>query len=108
MPPQNRKISSIEKINLNLDTVEREQVYEPYVVVVDGHPITMTDPKDLDWKVLLTIDRPSQFFAHVVSDEDKQIFKKAMIEGWKMEMLLRDYQTHYGLGTPGNGDASPI
>jgi hypothetical protein len=94
------------KINLNLDTIEREKTYEPFTVVISGRPIVMTDPAELDWQVLMDVEVPSQFFRHVIADEDKATFRDANIPGWKLNELIKAYLGHYGLDKPGNAGGS--
>lgn len=97
------------KVQFNLETAEREKSYEPYTVALTGGVvITMTDPAELDWKEILLIENPSDFFKFCVSDEDKDHLRKEKIPGWKMRLLIEDYQRHYGLDKPGNGSGSPI
>lgn len=101
--------SSVPKVAFNLDTVERERVYEPYVVALStGETITMTDPADLEWQDILLIENPADFFRFCVSEEDKQKLRKEKIPGWKMRLLIADYQTHYGLDSEGNAAGSRI
>lgn len=96
-----------EKIQFNLQTIEREKTYTPYVVALsDGTTITMTDPAELDWSEILMIENPADFFRFCVAEEDKPKLRKEKIPGWKMRLLIEDFQRHYGLDTAGNADAS--
>lgn len=94
------------KINFNVDTVERERTFEPYVVSIGDRSVVMTDPADLDWQILANIERPTEFFRHVIADDDKKTFSDAKIPGWKLNLLITDYLKHYGLDTAGNARAS--
>lgn len=95
-------------VSFNLGTAEREKVYEPYTVALStGKVITMSDPADLDWSQILLIENPADFFRFCVSEEDKEELRKEKIPGWKMRLLIEDYQRHYGLGDAGNGTGSP-
>lgn len=95
------------KVAFNLGTAEREKVYEPYTVALStGEVITLTDPADLDWKQILLIENPADFFKYCVSEEDKELLRKEPIPGWKMRLLIEDFQRHYGLGDSGNGAGS--
>jgi hypothetical protein len=91
-----------EKITINLDTLEREDTREEFAVVVEGRRVVISDPSDHDWKTLMNIDRPDDFFRHVVSKEDQTHFKRAAIPGWKMRALMESYTEHYGLDSLGN------
>lgn len=101
-------MAPVDKVTLNLDSLEREDPREPFSVVVAGKRIVMSDPADLDWKILLELreDNPAQFFRHVVSADDQNHFRKAAIPGWKMRKLMEMYQEHYGLENLGNGAGS--
>jgi len=86
-----------QKVHLNLDTLEREKTYETFTPVVNGRAIRMTDPSELDWKVLLTIEDPSQFLRHAIAEEDKEYLRNQDIPGWKFAKLIEGYVKHYGL-----------
>lgn len=95
------------KVTFNLATAEREKSYEPYVVALStGETIVMTDPADLEWQEILMIENPADFFRFCVSEEDKKKLREEKIPGWKMRLLIADYQTHYGLGDAGNDAGS--
>lgn len=97
------------QVTLDLDNVEREETYKPFVVNVDGKAITFTDPAEIDWKDLLDIEEPAQFLRHAVSAEDRAHLKQADIPGWKFKLLMESYTNHYGLDlSRGNGIASRI
>ena len=100
-----------DKITLNLDVAEREQVQpkyqrEPFTVVVAGQKITMTDPSNLTWQETLLIEQPGDFIRYCVNDEDKEIFAQTPLEAWKMRLLIERFQRHYGLDKLGNASAS--
>lgn len=101
--PENQKIA------FNLATAEREKTYEPFVVALpDGETVTLNDPRDLDWKDLVSIENPPDFFRLCLSEDDKAKFRKAPIPGWALNQLMEAFQIHYGLGNAGNGVASRI
>lgn len=97
-----------ERIDFNLDDVEREKTYKPFVTAVNGHAVTMKDPSELDWKILLEIESPVMFLRHCVSEEDKDYLREQNIPGWKFGKLIDAYMKHYGLDKQGNGAGSPI
>lgn len=99
-----------EHIDLNLDTIEREQsqVREPFAFVLEGDRYILTDPADLDWKALLEIDDPIGFFKHCMPAEQKDRFKELDVPGWKLGKIIEAFQKHYGLGDKGNAAASRI
>jgi len=98
-----------QKINLNLDTLEREQTYEPFTISIQGRALVLVDPKEIDWKDLLDIEQPVQFLGHVFSsDDDKAFFKKQNFPGWKLDAIIEQYTRHYGLSNSGGGVASRL
>lgn len=106
--PNNAENINNHKVSLNLDTLEREDPREPFSIVISGKRIVMSDPSDLDWKVLMDLNEnnPMQFFRYVVAPDDQAHFKKADIPGWKMRKLMELYQEHYGLDNLGNAVGS--
>jgi hypothetical protein len=97
------------KIDFNLDTIEREQHYAPFTIVVADRRMTLVDPKEIDWKDLLDIEQPIQFLSHVfASDEDKAFFKQQNFPGWKLDKMIEQYTKHYGLTNQGGGAASRL
>lgn len=86
-----------EKITFNLDELERpaEEKVEPFVVVIAGRPITMTDPAELDWQDLLEIENPTDFLRHCVSSDDRRFIADQAIPGWKFGKLIETYMFHY-------------
>lgn len=107
--PQDR-----EKIDFNLETVEREKTYTPFKAFIpatdgtEGRTITMVDPADLDWQDLLDVDQPQKFLRYCITDEDKDWLLEQKIKGWQFAKLIEAYQKHYGIGSPGNGAGSRI
>lgn len=99
-----------EQIDLNLDTVEREQADRKPVFrfAAGGQSFTLTQPDELDWKELLEIDDPIAFFRYCMPEDQKDAFKALDIPGWKLGKLIDAFQKHYGIGDKGNGAASRI
>lgn len=93
-----------EDVDFNLDTLEREKTYKPFRPVINGRVVNMTDPAELDWKVLLDIEDPSQFLRHAIAEDDKAFLREQHIPGWKFGKLIDAYVKHYGLDEQrGNG-----
>lgn len=86
-----------EKVHLNLDTLERERTYTTFTPVVNGRAIHMTDPFELDWRDLMSIEDPSQFLRYAISEEDRSWLREQAIPGWKFAKLVEGYVRHYGL-----------
>lgn len=101
-------MTDVEKVQLNLDSLDREEAFEPFAFVLDGRRIVMTDPKEISWQDLQTIEVPSQFAKHAMSVEDRKFFVAKKLPGWKFNALFKAYQEHYGLDTEGNAHASRI
>lgn len=93
---------------LDLDALEREGTPGPFVVKLDGRPWTLADPQELDWKQL---DRLGTVSAEtdlrlLLGKEQFEEFRKISMPGWKFEKLMEAWRAHYGLGGPGEADAS--
>lgn len=93
------------KVAFNLDTFERENAPEPFVIVLGGRRIEFADPQDLDWQDLMEIDDPDELTEKCLSAEDKVYFYSQKIEAFKLRELLERFRDHYGLGSPGNAGA---
>lgn len=98
-----------ENISLDLDALEKERPVEPFRSKIGGKVVTFTDPRDIDWKDLLEIENPAEFFRHAVSEEDKVHLREVKIEGWRFGKLIDSYLTHFGLDKMvGKGGGSPF
>lgn len=99
--------SSPARISTNLDELEKENPLDPFVVVVGGREITFTDVRDLPWDVLANVEAdPDEFMWETLSKEDYDYFKAQKVPGWKIDVLIKDYRAHFGIGTRGNGRGS--
>lgn len=107
MPARNgNSPSPARRIGTNLDELEKENPIEPFVALVGGKEITFIDARDLPWDELNKIDDPDEFMWRCLSEEDYDFFLAQKVPGWKIEILSRDYQRHFGIGTRGNGRGS--
>jgi hypothetical protein len=97
-------------VALNLDTLEREGgTREPFVIVLGGERLLLSDPAEVDWQKLLTALRdPYVFFRLVIPPDDAETFFGTAMPGWKMNKLMQAYMAHYGLPSPGEANASPV
>lgn len=107
-------------INLDLDTIEREQVRgipqrkKAFIVKVDGKPLTFKDPLDIDAVVLMTMeDSPARFFRATLDIENgdfdhmvSAFETPGKISGLKLRALMQGYRLHYGLDDLGNAGGS--
>jgi hypothetical protein len=96
-------------VSLNLDTLEREGgTPEPFVVVLAGERLLLSDPAEVDWqKLMAAIRDPHVFFRLIIPPDDHKTFFDATLPGWKMNKLMQSYMEHYGLPSPGEAVASP-
>lgn len=86
-------------ITLDLDTAERPQkdIKPDFVVNVEGRKIKIEDPETLDWRDLLTIERPLDLVRVAMSSEDRSYLLGLNLPGWKLNRLFDAYDVHYGL-----------
>lgn len=108
---------SPEKIQLNLDSLEREQVRglpkkkpEPFRITFLGKTLTFEDPLEVPSPVLMHMeDTPEQFFRAALTDDDELVHilnNFDQIPGWKLQALMQGYQDYYGLDGRGNARGS--
>ncbi len=88
-------MASTDKVHLNLDTAERPEEFELFATVINGRRIEIGDPADIDYKDLLTIDTPLQFFRYTMSEEDRNWLAEQNLKGWRLGLLLETYLRHY-------------
>jgi len=106
---------------LDLTTLDREVVepgYEKdkFAIKVgsadDNMVIEFTDPKELPWDVVITMDEtPRRFFQVAIADVEQKTFilrldKDAALKLWHMQYLMEEYRKHYGIDKAGNDVAS--
>lgn len=94
---------------LDLDTLEREGGPKvPFDFVLQDHRYILIDPQDVDWQQLLvSMDNPVAFFRLVLAKDDHTAFFGGVLPMWKMNVLMRRYQEHYGLPTSGEAAGLP-
>lgn len=91
-------------IQLNLDSVDRERVYESFHFVLGGRKIQMIDPAELPWQFLENLDREMDVITEAMTEDDRKFFMaQDKLPAWKLERLVRDYQDHFGIDTEGKG-----
>lgn len=86
-----------ENVVLDLDSVEREEKFDPFTVRIAGRTITMTDPAEIDWQDLLALETPVDFLRFCMSADDRDFLAEQRIPGWKLGRLMEAYQRHYKL-----------
>lgn len=86
------------KVTINLDTLEREQTPEPFVVFVGGTRITLEDAALVDWQVLAYAEQnPRRLLKTLMSEQDWSAFVKMSLPSWKIRALVVAYREHYGM-----------
>jgi hypothetical protein len=111
-------VTSADDIMLDLDALERDQVRglqkakPPFRFKVNGRPVTLADPADIDSLALMTMEEtPQRFFRTTCTDVD-YLFMLDVLEtpgafpGYKFRALMQQYHTYYGLDDPGNAGGS--
>ena len=88
-------MASTDRIHFNLDTAERPDHFEVFVANIAGKAVPISDPADLDYKVLLAVDSPFEFFRHCMSQEDRDLLAAQDMPGWRLGLLLEAYLKHY-------------
>lgn len=98
---------------LSLDNLDREVVdpgyqKEPFVIEIGGMDVTFTDPQELPWDVVVTMDdTPRRFFRAAIADIEQQKHTlKAELKLWQMKFLMEQFRDHYGIDLQGNDVAS--
>jgi len=108
------------KIQLNLDTLTREQVRgvpkpkpEPFAISIEGRPLVFIDPIEIDAPVLMRMEEtPERFFRAALSTEDADwflndvFFEPGKMPGWRLSAIMQGYQDYYGLDAQGNARGS--
>lgn len=104
------------KIQLNLDTLTREQVRgvpkpkaEPFAIQIDERVLVFEDPIEIDAPVLMRMEEtPERFFRAALTPEDFDWFmndvfyEPGKMPGWRLSAIMQGYQDHYGLDGQGN------
>lgn len=89
-------MASTDKIHFNADEAERPQEFEPFVTVLNGRTITISDPADIDFQDLLEIENPMGFFKYTMSQEDRDwLASERGIKGWRLGLVLEQYLKHF-------------
>lgn len=96
-------------VDLDLDNLTRSDDARPrpMVVSIGGDLIRFTDPQDIDYVDLATMDDAVKFVEAVVHPDDLPTMKAKKIPSWKFERLSQAYTDHYAMGDSEKGDASP-
>jgi len=86
------------KVSINLDTLESEDTYEPFIVHVDGQRFELKNAREIDYIVLEYAEQsPQRFFHAALGDDVFEKFRRIEIPSWKVGKLMDAYRRHFGL-----------
>lgn len=82
---------------LDLDALERPEkdIKQPFIVKVEDRRITFTDPEEIDWRDLATVDIPADLFRVALASEDRTFLLEQSMPTWKFHKLMEGYYKHY-------------
>lgn len=84
---------------LDLDIEERpaKDVKPAFVAKVGGRNITMSDPSDIDWRDLASVEIPQDLLRVAMAPEERDFLVQQALPAWKFNRLMEAYYTHYDL-----------
>lgn len=95
-------------VDFNLDTYEYEKK-DNFAFVLAGRRIELTDPNQVDWKVLAEMQAPVELLRHVTtSDEDRTWLREHPMPIEGLKQMMERYSRHFGLPEMGKGAGSVI
>jgi len=98
-----------EDVDLDLDTLEREDTKGPFRVRHAGRLYTFTDPREVDFKVLFEVlSNPVTWMKECLPEDDFNTIIQTVLPSWKLEAMLSGYRKHYGMGDVGESGGSLI
>lgn len=102
-----RDVDKKPAVALDLDALEREGAPIPFDFLLEGKRYLLSDPQEIDWQDLVAaLNNPTMFFRLTLPAEDRNDFFASRLPAWKMRILMRKYQDHYGIPDLPNADAS--
>ncbi len=98
-------------VNFDLDAEATVSDKRPFVVKAKDRSgteklITLVDPEDIDWKILMSIENPRQFLSAAMSAEDRTFMRGVDSSGRTFGKLIDAYTRHYGLDSLPNAGGS--
>lgn len=93
----------------DLDALEREGTPEPFTFRAGGEKFTVTDMKERDWSDLAeTQDEPKSWMRLYLGDDFDRFagLPHGTVPSWKLEQLVGAINAHFGVGEPGEDNAS--
>lgn len=98
--------------HFDLDTFERDEVPEPFIVKLGGKSYTLMDIQSCDYRDILKAveyesgGQPQRAIEIVVLAKDRATFFANKIPNYKLTAMFKSYREHYGVTDPGEADAS--
>jgi len=92
-------MASTDHIDLDLDSLERDVTYKPFVFGWKGRTISLSDPAELDFRQLLEVETPIGFLKFTASQEDRDFLAsdEGWMESWRLNKLIEKYYRHFGI-----------
>jgi hypothetical protein len=92
----------------NLDALDREGAPEPFQFSVKGQRFVVDDIESRDWQDLVAMgDDPEEGLRVALGPDQWEKFRAVKgVPMWKVGKLVEAISEHFGLGEPGEGDAS--
>lgn len=81
---------------------------KPFTAEVAGRTITFTDPRDLDWQILLEVqENPLRVLRYCLSDEDRAHLRETKgVPSSVFGQLITRFRLHYGIAGPEEAEAN--
>ena len=97
------------RVNLDLDSLERppsEANREPYSFALAGRVITLLDPQELEWDLVLNAaNDPAALLYNAMSRKDRRFVSEKGVPLWKMTKAVEGYMAYYDLEDAEGNDA---
>jgi len=114
MPSNDSRV--LDLTNLDREVVEPGYEREKFRIKVgdsdESMLIEFTDPQELPWDVVVTMDStPRRFFSVAIEDPDQKTFilrldRDKALKLWQMKYIMTEYRSHFGIDAEGNDVAS--
>lgn len=84
-------------LDLDLETRPEKDVKPPFVVNVEGRKVSLSDPTEIDWRELASVEQPVDLLRVAMSREDRNYLYDLSLPAWKFNRLMEAYYSHYDL-----------
>lgn len=101
-----------EGVLLDLDALDKtdwlpDAITTPYKFRHASRVYELADPRDIDWRDLITgLRNPALFMANAMNEDDQAAFQTVKTPGWKLDAIFSGWQAHYKV--TGLGDLSAL